>query len=875
MSTYVPPFVLTGKRNKGTYRVTPQERFDAWAQAVVGSQLVRTDPIVSAPRSVDGGKTYATIDVKPRFFPVELPYPGGDTTMFELIAGKYVYVVHRRDKVFLLEMLVNGTTCRYRLKPQPAEQGSNPELTLEKTLNMFAPEGWMDVPYKPGDKTDDFGFFLTPIRLSQRGMEELLKTLDSPDKLDTPGEPFVLAKWFLPTAESTDAVLGVAMPDPLRWAGDAHDDYYIPLLDAFEAWVGDAERQAELFVASTLKSWMENGDPLGVANELEKDPENYISYFRFQEQGKRDDTEAACAYVAHCKDCPEWRVIELSAIDHAKAPFPIHGDSVALMWQAKAAVLDRMTSMRAGKMLAVRQVRDMQLMPREFLFQIGQTQSYSVGLGRYTWQAILQIFDRLYPAFEHFEIKALLPSAGGVEADLAQMMFKQIMVPTDKMQFDLLLVQQQKKFPGRLGADGKPLQSISMRTMRKMGYEKLVPQPIAEPPLGLGMRYKRFRVRYFFDIVSMCFEVVNLANAIQAYRDASPGTSTDKLISLIGASGDMANFLASFAERVAKQKENPAGALIAQRAGYFAGIIGGICEFKDDLDKTMPAVDQRNYGEAVGYGLATAGAATVAIASGLSLGWTLAAIGTTAGAASAAAPPAAPFIIVGAAMIAVGATLAWALTRNEYEKYAVRSMFGKDRTSPPDYFPWSPSPLPTGLPVKEAATVICLISNFKVVITGSGDPRNANPDGTPNAGVTISTGYMPPDSILQVEIEQVYGPTSYKARLYLYETGDGFAYVSGNMMPRLSDAVITADGDGKIRKVSLPLQPLSMNVGTGAVLFANFTNPQAMRSSHVRVRLEAGGLSVPGPNRTSWLDLDTLSDKSVNSLDSSKWNPPP
>jgi hypothetical protein len=263
---------------------------------------------------------------------------------------------------------------------------------------------------------------------------------------------------------------------------------------------------------------------------------------------------------------------------------------------------------------------------------------------------------------------------------------------------------------------------------------------------------------------------------------------------------------------------------------------------------------------------------TVAIGSGLVLAASLTAIFATAGAASVAAPPAAPIIAVGAALIAIGTTLAWALTRNEYEKFAARCFLGNDHDADVDYFPWAAFPIPTTKILHEQAVLLGLVSNFKVEITGSGTPYEVNPDGSPNSWLEITPGYMAQDSVLQIEFQQTYGGHAYRALLYLFATAGSFDYAEGDMVPRLSDTQITADGDQRITKVRLPLQPLSLTRGGVAVLYKDLRDKVASRSV-VRIRLEAGPLSVPAPAAVGqkWLELTTVNDKSSSSFDTSKW----
>ncbi len=859
------PQVMTSNR-KRSFRVTPQERYDGWWDLMESSGTLGNDPVVSATRSVSSGSVYTTVDIRPRFFPFELAYPGTQAGM-EFIKDKFVYVVHLRDAQFLMEVRARGAVCDYRLKPVPAEQERWPPLSEHKTLSLFDATQWLELPFKPGDRNSDFGFFLSPVRLSRRAMEMLLAAIGTLDPLDEACEPFVRAKWMRPTPEAATSVMLVGMPDPFRWMVDAHEDYYIPLLNEWQGWIHDETRQAKLFIASTLKAWIDDGNKLGIANEV-TGLETWMAEYRSQEQTLRDEAEGSCAYVAHCLDSPECKIVEAACVD-AVQPFMYDTKAVELGHQVHATTAYRLTEMRAGRYVVAKLVKDTERLPRKLLFDRAAGPDYTFALGRYTWTASLQAFAYYYPAFERLVLRAERSMFGSNTVDYCQLMMQRMSLPTQKQQLNLIFMQQRQRFPLK----GTP---PSTRTMRQAGYQILVAPAITTvPPPNLGYHMSRLHLRQVADAVSFVVEAINLTNAFSQWKEASGVTQFNKSISLIGASGDMAAFLADFTKRYlqhAEWKGASKGVLAAETVGSAAGTVAAICEFNDELAKFMPAADQRNYGEAVGYGIAMAGAVTVAIGSGIALGASLSTIFATAGVASVAAPEAAPIIAAGAAMIAIGTTLAWALTRNEYELFAVRSFLGKDHGNPVDYFPWSAFPIPTPSAVKEQAVLLGLISNFQVTITGSGTPYESNPDGSPNSWIEITPGYMAHDSLLQIELLQTYGTHAYRALIYLYATAGSFDFADGNMMPRLSDAEISADGDKRITKARLPLQPLSLTLGGLSVLYKDNREKVASRCV-VRVRLEAGPLSVPGTGvaGTKWLELTTLTDKSVNSFDTSKW----
>jgi hypothetical protein len=826
-------------------RVGPKERFIRGVLALPVDAM--TEPLIHAARRAILTDHFTTIGGHPRFLLFHLQYPGviDVPALFTAPRSKWIYAAHVRRREFLAEIHAGESTnewrCRYM--PRPEEQDAAPALDVviepHELLSFIPPE--VELPSRDGDSPADFGFFLSPVRLSAAAMRRLIATIGDAAAPDPDHGVFV------PGLTVADSMV-CGLSDPLEWAVEAHDRYYLPLLNEYREWVDDPERQAEIFIASTLKQWIDSGDPHSIAGKLKGgQPGGYIAGYREKEQELRVRAEEAAAYLAHCVDALEHRIVEQACMDRK------FGDT-ALAAQAWAVCTERILESAPGQRLALRLARDEQRLPGRIFFGDYPADG-GVALAHYEWQAGLKIIEHLYAAvIEHVSSKSgeqLVAFSKGV-------MEKYIRDGVEESEYIDRRLKKRPKMKPKTAA--KKYRRIQLRKDLRLTERRE-----ANPLPHFKTRGDAWTLRAGVTathVVSFTFEVINFTNAWKQYADSSPADRWGARVTLIGASADMLAMCFELSSHFRLVRS-----ALPAHAGTVAGIVSGISEAHDRAVAAAGAHIEGNYGAQIGHGIAFAGATAVAVGSGLQLGVVLAGVLQSAAIAEMAFPPAAPVIIVGAALVAVGATLAVVLETTDVEKFALRSFLGRDHDSDPIYPAWAFSALPDGSRTREQINLLGLISNFRIRLISRGDPR-VELNGRPIGGIEILPGYLLRETIMHVHIELRSSRERFTAELDFYPDSEAFVYQGGNMMPRL-DAIEfeTAERrpDGNVTRIYIPARPVSL----GGVRFEDHHAQPG--SCTVRVRLEAGRLSVPMPIG-KWVRLASNdSDHEVHSLDTSRW----
>jgi len=685
MTKPIAPLVLQGE-SPTLYKVTPEEQSS-------GGKAYTTPRLEIAGCKNRAGEGAFTADSALKVFVTECVYPGGND---EAIVDKWVYVTHgnqilaEANAISPDEWLVN-----YDVDPN-AQPDDRPMKA--KTKGFFQ---------LPRIRPQIYGFFLSPVRLAPSGFSALLKHLKGRDSA-------------IVTRPFSSAIGTVAVPDPWRWARDAHRLYYQPSLDHYQSWVFDPDNSAKLFIAGVLKGWMENGDPGNVGEKLKAgQPTDFIWAYQIEELVRRQAAEVAMAYVANCVQAPEHRIIELSAEEA--------GDdySFAYLCHQFAAITARLAQCKPGQQLALDIVKDQDRLSAKHLFTDRRPRNFDFPEGRYAWLAALATFEQLAQPALNQAMQAAKGELGlreltrkyllrlGISTYLGEpIMAHTSLSPAWRKQYQGLTPKIRETLKRRVLVAGEELQKDLAQATTLL---TAVP-----PKLERVHRAMESSLKWLTISVGTIVESLNLYIAIAELHKCKEGEKPDKIWSVVGASADAARQLFDVAEllvfkRVGKTLGKVAARRLELAAGFLGGPLGmisGACDMQDFLNKVQEDTSHRDYGQAGGHGIAAVGAGMVAIGGGMALAW--AASAQFMGTSIAGGPPGMLIGAIGSVLIISGCVIAAWLTDSHFQEFAKFCCFRMDGSVDGVRFPWASGTIGYDNPVREAQVLRNLLSNFVV-----------------------------------------------------------------------------------------------------------------------------------------------------------------
>lgn len=362
MGNVTEPLVCEQGGGTWQFQVIPQQRWQARQETCLNFTPA-PGQIFACKDEEDKGQV--TLDRTLRVSIRELLYPGDTSAP---IVDKWIYVL--LDGAYFAEVYARTATAwEFTLSPSPT-------AALTKKSG-----GYLLLDPGPEGAPKNYDFFLSPIRLSAHAREFLLKRTATT----------CIREAF---AQSIDEI--VEVPDPFHWAADAHTHYYIPRLDAWQSWTGDANRQAKLFIAGVLEALIAADDAAGVKNELlPGEPKRTVDAYKQSELSYRKKAEEAMAYLAHLVDSHEHRAVEMAGMDAG-------GEVLAICYQQWGIVTGRICETEPGRMFASNVVANGNRLPGKYLFSTGmETPPLAFGEFRYAWLAALSAFENLLPPLFH------------------------------------------------------------------------------------------------------------------------------------------------------------------------------------------------------------------------------------------------------------------------------------------------------------------------------------------------------------------------------------------------------------------------------------------------------------------------------------------
>jgi hypothetical protein len=670
--------------------ITPQKRFEAARQR--GFPGFSPDTLVSATRAHSDSDVFTTIDTRVVFQIKELVYPGDKAIAVE---GKWIYAFHLNALTVLAEVFAESANkWLFRYNPTFPANASVPPP--DKIC-----DGKLELPSVKADESPtNIGFYISPFRLTSDAIKFLLED----------GER-LKAACVRPVRESAQ-MLFAAVPDPYQWTTDAHEKYYIPLLDEWQNYIFNPQRQAKLFIATTLKAWInsddkgliyDSKDPLDIEDELKSgEPDWFLNRYKQEEEQLSIKAEKAGAYLYHCVSAPEHRAAEKAALESKDS-------ALTLTFQNWAVVCERATETAQGRMFAINAFNDKTRLPNKYLFSEDAPESLPDTLKsyfpntRYAWAAAIAIVGEFLPAV----IKDI------TNKNVRPQIYEKMIGYLERIGIEKAGMKIPKGMPKYLGDKaGKTLyQQLKQnkditeglthkRTIKRVEelYEKVLKESDADIIKNMGDdSVNAFTKRYNESLVgrnrlkiAFVFETINVVLAIAEFSSSNQKAewNNDKFVSLLGASADFASVFVEPAfknigleemtvkqlggESAKKLGFDKAGKVALGRAvGGVAGIVGGICQMTDEQRQAVEGYGQYDFGVAAGHGIAAAGAAMTAVGGGLILAE---AIG---GGTAVGGPFGAAIGAVGAGLIIGGNLLAVWLKDRPHEQFARFCFLGK------------------------------------------------------------------------------------------------------------------------------------------------------------------------------------------------------
>jgi hypothetical protein len=769
-------------------------------------------------------KGLVTLDRTLRVSIRELLYPGDTSTP---IVDKWIYVI--LDGAYFAEIYAKAATAwEYTLSPSPAAK-----LTKKAAGYLLLDPG-------PEGSPKNYDFFLSPVRLSANARQYLLdKTAKT-----------CIREAF---AQAIDEV--VEVPDPFHWAADAHSQYYVPRLDDWQAWTGDADRQAKLFIAGILEAMVAADDKAGVKNELRPgEPKKTVDAYKKQEIEHRRKAEEAMAYLAHLIDSHEHRAVEMAAIDAG-------GPALAICYQQWGIITGRLCESEPGRMLALAVVRNPDRLPGKYLFATGQeTPPLAFTEFRYAWLGALAAFENLMPASFRDLKQAWNSVTSPSQLELLKAYLKNVDINKLTGQTKTIARNAAKGVDLRRGIgtsagaqrrfdrnlDVLVVQAEEAHRLQQMAQTGTKHSALDKLHADYGGVAKGFKAS-----AGTVIELMNFINAVWSYKDSDPDGKQfrmfgpSQLRSLIGAAADLTSHGTGLLEEViAREGAKRALKGIGGAAGFISGVVD-MLQFQEEM--VMGGLAKNDYAVAAGKGIAAFGAATVAFGGAMVL------CGAIMPASSALGPVGLVAGAIGSVLVIGGCVIANLLMANQYEEFAKHCCFGKKHGGENVYLPWTTVGLGNGSPSSEAKALLDLLANYRL--------RGYIGIGSESCSLSIYPGYVTEDTIFEVRIRNSYSAVGVLRHGVEVHLGTEQIVQVEGAYPLYPYGDIQKDKNGQIESIRICVdEKHPREYGKGSYFGG---------TAWIRCRPN-GDTRTYIPPDGSWVKVDLISDQNASSLDGSR-----
>jgi len=533
----------------------------------------------------DDGKGLVTINSGFLVSIKELVYPGHRTDSRE-VENKWLYAIKDGKVLAEIEAVKKGqwegftTIDGHKKKVRASDARTAGQLELDP--------GPKDGRYK-------YYFLLSPVKMTKKSLDSLLSDKNHLNYLSA----LVCNAWDQE----------VLVPDAFHWAVDAHVQYLAPRIKRRLEFQTDEKRAAELFIASTLKAWMSNGDPAGIENELQKgEPDKSLDKYKNDLDKVCREAEVAAAYLAHCVESREFFAINQACMETG-------GQDLSTAYQMWAVITEGIAHTKAGQTLLRRLLDNAGSLPSKYLFhppdqKPGNQLEFSQC--RWGYLAAAKTFENLLPEFIDFLADKGKVTPKDVQKYLENISLTSALKGTHKN----ILNNQRRGRSITAGIKDKAARNRIGRTFEKlMKSEKIrydVPNAYDKAAKSADAVYKNYEP-VFKSIkfsVGTIFEIANFTLAVVEFRREENITSTEEFfrkISVVGAASDLTAHVLECMDDLIKGQ---ACKRIIQGSAAAVSIVASVCDMVDFERSALDAAfGEYDYGKALGHGVQTLGAA--------------------------------------------------------------------------------------------------------------------------------------------------------------------------------------------------------------------------------------------------------------------------
>jgi len=875
-----PPVEL-GLSASPKYRVAPTIRFQRALATLSQPPVIRG----VAPRRTAQSSGNATVNLRARIEIRELKYPG-QAGNAERVNNKWVYLFNLDSRTCELEG--EGTVTQSGGQHHQAWRYTIERLTASsqrtsRQYNLVSTDLIELANINGEDSSTTWAAFLSPFRLSHDGMEFLLNTIGTSAGRTDAGSPLTKLHWL-------SASRGVAwVPDPFIWAEDAFWMFESPRLERQLRWHANADRQARLFVASTLKSLIAGGVDRIENNLNSGQPNTYLNAQRSEQRRLARASEHSAGYVSQCVDAPEHRAVELSAKENG-------GNELSACLQHWAVALSGKQLTQNGRQFLRVTVRENRV-PTEYLFADSPpSNSPSWGEARYAYIAARQIMAEILPAWLDWK-RATMVSAN---AEQWQRVTQKVGEYVERLyqeggrrsvSWRQRAIRREIRSGAAIGSSRPAGQTSRVeREFRQMilASGQDVPADPGRVTSSVDTRWEGWtsrmgRLNRILMPIQALAEIYNLCAGISTWQSANANESTvdffgvlsvrSSAVGAVGAATDFGAWCADIAAMFGRITESTA----ARIAGPLAIVSGATEMLGHGQNAIQSGYGRNNIGAAAASGVAAFGGALGALGGAMALA-------AEFGLASAAFGHVGIIIgIIGGILVFLGALAAALLTRDPFEQFAEHCFLGDSAGESSGYdHHWSPIlPLPRGV-VDQVKVLMVLLGAFEIKKDATVNlPVSAWGGHNHRFDAKIKLGYFPPGGVLDIEVEMQFGwveqspghAHTFVAKMTVDEHHTNLQIDTDHSTLILSTPRIVRDSDGRPHRVPLELSPSAVKVN-GQWVCLNQTSLQSCQYVKIRAKLHertnaARGVCVP-PYASGWCEATihgTGAVDSVNTLD--------
>jgi hypothetical protein len=432
--------------------------------------------------------------------------------------------------------------------------------------------------------------------------------------------------------------------------------------------VSDSERQAKLFIASVVDSWLADGDPAEVGEYLNDkgEPARIVKEYTEREQQLRNQAEESHATLCEHLDTVQHRAIDLSAWEGG-----VNELGVGLLHWGIVTV--GMPSTAPGRVFANKLMKEGEALPVRLLLSEAENPNLYGAYATFkkAYAAAINTFTELLAA----KVRQLRTEIGDPRA-----VREKVILYLRKLGIEAELKGTYKIIHERLEAGQGITRKVRgpKRARVIRSYKKLERKAGSQIPdyneratrtlrTAERLEFTELKASEIGDAAQFLFDLISLVDTIEDYRDAFPDEKDQHLLAIVGAGGDFYDSVAAVAASFSKRPR------FFRITGAAAGFISGVVDMLDAEEKAIQeAMNNNDYAAAAGHGITAVGASMTALAGGILL------VKGITGGAMFGGPFGAVVGAIGAGLMAAGMLVVAYYSDNDYQTFVRHSFLGED-----------------------------------------------------------------------------------------------------------------------------------------------------------------------------------------------------